>query len=197
MLSHAADGYVPDNSSQLAAALSSSEPISEEEHEYENLTVKSGGALIPRSSMLELNTYYKFRQTGDRLETKFRECWLSQEAHLIFAGYNMVNQGKKWKADFTKLRGVVEHNDTEHYSSEDVSSWALNDHEIIQSFDDSLTDLVARIPDAVANGEGRTFLIERLNRSQEITVTASGDVPILSEELCERLQQQQADVFRG
>ena len=189
MVRHPANGYIPDNSLELKEALESFKAVSAGAGSYGNVKIKSGGALIPRSAMLELNTHKKdgwFAQ-GDRLNTKIRETWLSQQEHYIIAPYTELDVGWIGKKDFTKRRAVFEPHHL-YNAAELMSNWEEENQEAIREFYDRLLQLLNDIRFKSSTEGGINFKIERTKESQDIRVTPSNMVPGLSEELCRRLE---------
>jgi hypothetical protein len=191
MLRHGAEGYVPNDTNTLRDALANMQPAAVAQKDSDNITVMSGGALIPSSAIVELNTCSKTRDSSSRLAAKARECWLSQDAHFVTAKYTVTQQSKKAARNgyFTDLRGVFDPEDIKfHNVSGDTSDWAGENGEVIQEFHDLLLDLVERIRSAVAAGQGDKFLVEYGGEGMDIRISPSDTVRGMSDELCERIK---------
>ena len=173
MLRHAADGYIHDDTPGPEEALASYNAVGGEEHHYDNITVKAGGALIPRSAMLKLNTCKKYGNQGNRLKAKFRESWLSQQGHYITAKYNIVGSKKgKRSKDFKGLRGEFKAGDIVHDRVDvDTVRWAVEHQDIVHSFYKKVNGVVRLIRSAVAHGAGGTYVVARMNGSANISIS--------------------------
>ena len=197
MLRFHAEGYLPDDTVTLNEALASKPSVDAAQQSYDNITVKSAGALISRSAILELNTCNKYQDSSLCLAAKARECWLSQDAHFVTTKYNVTQQSKKKARNgghLTDLRGVFDENDIGFRNViDDTSEWAGENGEVIQEFHELLLDLVERIRSAAAAGQGDKFLVEYGGEGMDISVSPSGTVGAMSEKLCERIKVGVAD----
>lgn len=195
LLRHQADGYLP--SDTATKALDNYTPAGTAHQEFGNITVTSGGALIPTSAVVEINTCSKMKDQSSRLGAKARECWLSQSAHFVVAKYTVSAQSK-WKArnggGFTDLRGTFDQDDIKFHSvADDVSDWAGEEWEVIQDFQDLLLDLVDRVRAAASAGKGETFVIEYGGEGMDFEISPSDAVCAVSEEVCERMKKGSED----
>lgn len=191
MLRHGAEGYVPDDTTILSDALADMKPAGVTQVDFEDITVMSGGALIPSSTILEVNTCSKNRDSSPRLDAKARECWLSQDARFVTAKYTVTLQSKKAarRGDFTDLRGTFNPNDIEFRNVvDDTSDWAGENGEVIQEFHDLLLDLAERIRTAAAAGQGDKFLVDYDGEGMDIRISPSETVRGMSDESCERIK---------
>ena len=195
MVRSAAEGYIHNEDVEASQDVENKTPASKVQQECDNMTIISGGQLIPNSTTLELNTCSKYRVGDDGLEKNIRKSWLSQDAHFILAKYVITEKSKRdsnWDGDFTKLRAKFLNDDIKHYDSvKYTTDWAKNNAEVIQVFHDTLMDLVQRIRDAGAKGKGDTFMVRYVG--EEVDFTAEKGVGAVSTELCERMKAGSGD----
>lgn len=191
LLRHAADGYVSDDTTALNDALANMTSAGAEQEEYNNITVMSGGTLIPRSALLELNTCSKIRDQTERLATKTREAWLYQSAHFVIAKHTVTLQSMKAarRGHFTDLRGTFRPDDIDFCNATDgLSNWTAENQDVIEEFHDLLLDLVERIRSAAAAGQGSAFLVEYEGEGMDIGIPPSETIHAISDELCARVR---------
>lgn len=183
MVRHAADGYIPEEAfgtEDITPAAPGRDIV-----QHDTLAVKSGGALVPRVAMIELNTYGKSGYSDEHMMRKLRHTWLSQQLHFIVAKWSFSRkQGK----DYTTWRGTVKKGDLDlcmtHHGHSDHE---LHDQYRIMRFANTLQDLLKEIRERVAYGQGNSYVVQRAGLGRKIIVTSSENIPKLSEELCGRL----------
>lgn len=178
MVRNNAHAYIMSDTLDITLGLNAMDLSTSKKEHFENVVIKSSGTLLPCSAILEL-CIHKAQQKP--LSKSRRVIWLTRPGHFITSSYKIDKEDKKMAA--AKASSI------KYQNAEDLSSaFEAENQDEIKKFYDIMWDLVQRLRSAANNGEGNTFLIERKNGSEEVTITGSDEISGLSEELCERLK---------